>query len=154
MRRFLNKSEYPGSNSTEPATDQRQLLRNPVLKLIYKGLAGLCIFLGVLGVFLPLLPTTPFLLLAAWLSMRSSPRLNHWLLHHPRLGPPLQQYLAERSISPDIFWRALLVLWSGMALAIWLAPLLPVKAVLAIIALCVSTWLLILVRRYLDKGKR
>ena len=46
MRRFLNKSEYPGSNSTEPATDQRQLLRNPVLKLIYKGLAGLCIFLG------------------------------------------------------------------------------------------------------------
>ncbi|MGI9274349.1 MAG: YbaN family protein [Endozoicomonas sp.] len=148
-----SEPESAHSNRMKPVTDQRQPLRNPVLRLVCKGLAVLCIFLGVLGVFLPLLPTTPFLLLATWLSMRSSPRLNHWLLHHPRLGPPLQQYLAERSISPAICWRALLVLWSGMALAIWLAPLFPVKIMLAVIALCVSVWLLVLARRSLDSVK-
>ena len=149
-----SEPESARSNSLETVTDQRQQLRNPVLRLVYKGLAGVCIFLGIIGVFLPLLPTTPFLLLAAWLSMRSSPRLNQWLLRHPRLGPPLQQYLSERSISPAICRRALLVLWSGMALAIWLAPLLPIKVMLVVIALCVSTWLLILVRRSMDPGKQ
>jgi hypothetical protein len=46
----------------------------------------------MLGVFLPLLPTTPFLLIALWAFSRSSPRLEHWLFTHPRFGPRLQEW--------------------------------------------------------------
>lgn len=48
--------------------------------------------LGVVGVFLPLLPTTPFLLLASYGYSRGSPRFEAWLIGHPRLGPPIRDW--------------------------------------------------------------
>lgn len=55
--------------------------------------------LGLIGVFLPLLPTVPFVLLAAWCFARSSPRLEHWLLEHKRYGPHIRAWRTSRSIS-------------------------------------------------------
>lgn len=54
---------------------------------------------GIAGVVLPLVPTTPFLLLAAFAFARSSPRLHDWLVNHPRLGPPIADWQAHRAIS-------------------------------------------------------
>ena len=54
---------------------------------------------GIAGVFLPLVPTTPFLLLAAFAFARSSPRLHDWLVNHPRLGPPIADWQAHGAIS-------------------------------------------------------
>ena len=63
-------------------------------------LAGLLMTaLGIVGAFLPLLPTTPFLLVAVWCFSRSSPRLEHWLLSHRTLGPPLANWRREGAIS-------------------------------------------------------
>lgn len=53
---------------------------------------------GIAGIFLPLLPATPFLLVAAFAFARSSPSLHRWLVRHPRLGPPLEQWRAHRAI--------------------------------------------------------
>lgn len=53
---------------------------------------------GILGVVLPLVPTTPFLLLSAYGFSRSSPRLHAWLIGHRRLGPPIQDWQAHRAI--------------------------------------------------------
>jgi len=55
--------------------------------------------LGFAGIFLPLLPTTPFILLAAFLFDRSSPRFHAWLFHHPRFGAILRDWRENRAIS-------------------------------------------------------
>ena len=78
--------------------------------------------LALAGVVLPVLPTTPFLLVAAWAFTRSSPRLDAWLRAHPRLGPPLAAWEDRRAIprkakavagvSLPAGW---LLLWSGGA---------------------------------------
>ncbi|MBR2006404.1 MAG: YbaN family protein [Alistipes sp.] len=67
---------------------------NRVLTII--GLSS--VVLGVAGIFLPLLPTTPLLLLAAWCFVRSSPRLYEWLLNHPRLGEYIRNFREYRAI--------------------------------------------------------
>lgn len=56
-------------------------------KVIFLTLGWLCILLGLIGVFLPLLPTTPFALLAAYFFSKSSKKLHSWLLRQKRLGP-------------------------------------------------------------------
>ena len=55
--------------------------------------------LGIIGIFLPLLPTTPFVLLSAYCFSKSSPRLHHWLTQQPTLGPMIQNWERYGSIS-------------------------------------------------------
>jgi uncharacterized membrane protein YbaN (DUF454 family) len=58
----------------------------------------LALTLGLIGAFLPLLPTTPFVLLAAWCFSRGSQRWEHWLLHHRRWGPMVRNWRANRAV--------------------------------------------------------
>lgn len=71
--------------------------------------------LGAIGVFVPLLPTTPFLLLAAWCFARSSARLHRWLVCHPRLGDYVSGFLYGGGMPMRAKATALVVLWCGIA---------------------------------------
>lgn len=65
---------------------------------MYASLAGVSFGLGVVGMFVPLMPTTCFLLLAVWLASRGSPRFALWIRRHPRFGPPIRAWEGERAI--------------------------------------------------------
>ena len=62
---------------------------------------SVCVALGLIGVALPLLPTTPFMLLAAFAFGRGSPRLRQWLVEHPRFGPAIRRWEAGGAIAPQ-----------------------------------------------------
>lgn len=55
--------------------------------------------LGILGAFLPVMPTTIFLIMAAYFFARSSPKLYNWLINHPRFGPAIQNWQNNRAVS-------------------------------------------------------
>ena len=68
------------------------------MKYVYLFIGSLSLILGVIGIFLPILPTTPFLLLSAALFFRSSPRAYDWLLTHKYLGPYIRSFREDRMI--------------------------------------------------------
>lgn len=69
------------------------------MRFVWFGFGISTLALGVAGIFLPLLPTTPFLLLAAFGFSRSSPGFHRWLIEHPTLGPPIVAWERDRAIS-------------------------------------------------------
>src|SRR5262245_18957804 len=72
---------------------------SPRVRFLYKAMGFVFVGLGVLGAFLPLLPTTPFLLVSLWAFSRSSRRFHQWLYMHPRFGPRLQEW-HEQGVVP------------------------------------------------------
>lgn len=63
-----------------------------MIRSAWVALGGLSLGLGVVGIFLPILPTVPFLILAAFAFSRSSERLHRWLVEHPQLGGPIRDW--------------------------------------------------------------
>lgn len=82
-----------------------------VMKSLLAFFGVVSLALGVAGIFLPLLPTTPFLLLAAWLFVRSSPRLYDWLMSHPRLGEYIRNFREERAIPLRVKIVSVSLIW-------------------------------------------
>lgn len=102
--------------------------------------------LAVVGVFVPVLPTTPFLLLAAWLWLRSSRKLHDWLMGHRRLGRYIKDYQENRAVPVRVKAFALFFLWASMLFCIFcvLAGRTWLQVVLLGIALAVTLHILLL----------
>lgn len=110
-------------------------------------LAGcVAVFLAVLGIFLPLLPTVPFLLLAAACFSRSSRALQLWLFNHKYLGSYLRNYLLRNGITKQQLVRSLTSMWLAMLITIYFAPIIYIKLLLFVIACLVSCHLISLRR--------
>ncbi|PVV82725.1 YbaN family protein [Dehalogenimonas alkenigignens] len=111
-------------------------------RIILIGIGTLALALGVLGVFLPLLPTTPFLLLAAACYARSSPRFYHWLIHHHWLGEYIRNYRENRAIKFKVKVSAIVVLWLVIGLSITVVDAVWIRLLLGVIAAGVTIHLL------------
>lgn len=107
------------------------------------ALGCLFLFLGFIGALLPVMPTTIFLILAAWCFGRSSPRLEAWMLDHPRFGPVLRDWREHGAMPRRAKWLACTgmaigyaVFWLGAQPASWLA------ATVAVAMLACAAWIM------------
>lgn len=90
----------------------------------------LAVVLATIGVVLPLLPTTPFLLLAAWCFARSSPRFHHWLLYRSWFGGYIRHWQEYRALPPGAKPRALIFIVITFAVSLYLVNILWVRLLL------------------------
>lgn len=103
------------------------------------GLAALA--LGTAGLVLPLLPTTPFMLLAAACFAKSSPRLHDWLISHRLFGPAIRDWRDYRAISPKAKRMALTAMTAALGLSLMLGLGWRVLAVQALVLMVMGSWI-------------
>lgn len=113
------------------------------MRLLFAGLGTLFMLLGVLGIFLPVLPTPPFLLLAAACYARSSGRVYRWLLQHAHFGPLIREWREHRSMPYRAKRMALLLiaLSFGCASIVFFVPGWPAKLAMGAGVLLLGTWI-------------
>jgi hypothetical protein len=109
---------------------------------MWRLLAALSIVIGLAGVLLPVLPTVPFLLLAAWAAGKGSPRMERWLLEHERFGPPIRRWRERRAVPRSAKWAATIgmstsALWTVLAFE---PPALKIAVSLVLLAIGVWLW--------------
>jgi hypothetical protein len=93
-------------------------MRTVVKRRILIGAGTLSTGLGIIGIFVPILPTTPFLLLAAACYMRSSERLYRWLINNRIFGAYVRNYIEGKGMPVKIKMFTILLLWLTIALTI------------------------------------
>ncbi len=114
-----------------------------LLRWTLQAIGCSCLALAVLGLFLPVLPTVPFLLLALACFSRSSDRFYTWLLRHEQLGPIIQPYLNGQGMPFKSKLKAIALVWASIIIsAVFLVNLLWVRIMLPIVALGVTFYLL------------
>ncbi len=111
-----------------------QLHNSPVMRWLYLGIGIMALFMGILGIFLPILPTTPFVLLAAGCFARSSERFHNYLLSHRVAGPIIQEWCQYRSVARKVKHWAYLVMSLSFGSSILIVPSWGLKGMLIFLA--------------------
>jgi uncharacterized membrane protein YbaN (DUF454 family) len=116
--------------------------RNPAIRYALLTVGWLSVVLGVVGIFLPVLPTTPFLLLAAACFARSSERFYNWLVNHPKLGPWIRDYLEGNGIPLKGKVYAIGLMWVSISFSCYLVPMFWARTFMLTSAVCVTIYIL------------
>lgn len=127
MPRVTSEKETDVSSPLEASSDASDQAGWGGQRLVYFALGWLFFGLGVLGAVLPVLPTTPFMLLAAWGFSKSSRKFERWLLQHPWFGPGIVRFRAHRVVPARVKWVSYATMLVTFALSLasgrlsWLA---------------------------------
>ena len=107
------------------------------MRVLWTASGTAAVGLGLAGTVLPLLPTVPFLLLAAFCFARGSDRMHDWLVTHPKFGPSIQHWRDHRAITRPAKWMATVSIGVafGISLALGVRPL--ILGIQAVVLLCV-----------------
>ncbi|RBO83947.1 hypothetical protein DFP76_103221 [Marinomonas aquiplantarum] len=114
----------------------------PAKKYLYLLLGWLSLITGIIGIYLPLLPTTPLVLLAAWCFSKSSKRFHSWLINHKFFGPIVRDWQSEDGIPKRSRNRAIIFMWLGMSISMLIVYRFWATVGLISIGVCVSIYLL------------
>ena len=111
------------------------------MKIVLNLIGCVAVALGVLGIFLPLLPTTPFLLLASACFARGSSRLHNWLQTNRVFGKYLRDYENGKGIPLRGKVWILVFMWGSMSYSVWRTDVLYVRILIILIGCCVTLYL-------------
>lgn len=117
------------------------VVRRMIALLWWRTLALLCVVLGVIGMFVPVLPTAPFLLVAAWAGGKGWPALEAWLLAHPRHGPAIRRWRDHRAVPRRAKWLASATMAISVALIAASGAPWPLKLGMVVFLAAVALWL-------------
>ena len=109
------------------------------MKFFLLLLGTISLVVGIIGIFLPVLPTTPLLLLAAWCYYRGSRRMYHWLMSHPHLGGYLRNFAEKKVIPLHVKGITLTLLWASLLFCTYILDPIWLKCLMMAIAIGV-TW--------------
>lgn len=131
-------------NHDNPGNVPDGVLRNPVLRILLLAAGWILVGFALLGIVLPLLPTTPFLLLAAACFYKSSSRFYRWLFSNSYFGNYLQDYKEKKGVPVKVKLGALLFLWTSLFVSVYLIPILWLRLLLMAIGIAVTLHLLMI----------
>lgn len=97
-------------------------LREAIIRAVLLAAGGLALLLGIIGIFLPIMPTVPFVILTAMCWGRASPRFHYWLINHKIFGPMIRDWLERRAIprrAKYIAWTMMAISCTGVSYHLW-----------------------------------
>lgn len=112
-----------------------------MIRILFNIIGTLAVVLGLIGIFVPLLPTTPFLLLASACYMRGSPRMAHWMVSNRLFGRYLNDFQTNQGIPMKTKIVALTVMWISLSISAYVVPLPWVRPILLLIGIGVTIYL-------------
>ena len=112
----LHDASQPSGTELHSGLPPVRSTLSPVMRKLLIVLGSVFVALGIIGIILPLVPTTPFLLLASICYAKSSEKYHNWLLNHRWFGEYIRNYEAGRGIPMRVKVSMLIVLWTTMIL--------------------------------------
>jgi len=130
--------------------EERGRLKESTMKLVYNIAGTISLLFAFIGIILPVLPTTPFILISAACYYKGSKKLHNWLLKNPIFGPIIKDYEKHRGMKKTTKIKALLIMWSAvLASSFFILETLLMRAIIITIAI-IGTIVMIRVKTIID----
>lgn len=119
------------------------MTRELLMKILWRSLAAFFVLLGLVGIALPVMPTVPFLIAALWAASKGWPRLETWLVNHPKYGPDIRAWRDNRVVKRRSKVIALVMMAGGYVILWLFVPQVPVwlKITVGVVLVTVGAWL-------------
>lgn len=112
------------------------------MRIFLLGFGFVSLSVGILGIFLPVIPTVPLLLLAAVCFSKSSERFYNWLVNHKVLGGYIRDYRSGDGLALKVKIKAIMLLWVTIGISVYFVPLLYIRIILFLVATGVTFYLI------------
>ncbi|MFT4194678.1 YbaN family protein [Ottowia sp.] len=123
-------------------SEARVVRRRRIALLLWRAVTVVFVGLAAVGTVLPVMPTVPFLLVAAWAASRGWPEFERWLLRHPRFGPPIRHWRERGAVPRRAKWiSSLMMAGSGIGMQFFSQIPLGLRIAVPAVMLAVAVWL-------------